>query len=48
MTYSMTNTTIKNLPSSRIPGPFGHGFLACLVGWFVSLLVREEVLLAGL
>jgi len=23
-------------------------FLACSVGWFVSLLVREEVLLAGL
>ena len=23
-------------------------YLACSVGWFVSLLVREEVLLAGL
>ena len=23
-------------------------FTVCLVGWFVSLLVREEVLLAGL
>ena len=26
----------------------GTGVLACSVGWFVSLLVREEVLLAGL
>ena len=25
-----------------------HGSPACSVGWFVSLLVREEVLLTGL
>ena len=31
------------LEGSRV----GH-HLACSVGWFVSLLVREEVLLAGL
>jgi len=28
-------------------GPTGH-FTACSVGWFISLLVRKEVLLAGL
>ena len=25
-----------------------HKYAACSVGWFVSLLVREEVLLGGL